>query len=257
MQSERTVVALSRMLTAMPSAVMLRQGSLRTSAHCVGNARGTNRPDGRTNDRRDPTSARGSRRIGMDLDKLLDAAETVVARQGIASLTLDAVATEAHVSKGGLLHHFPTKDRLVEALVRRCAEDWRARYTGAYEEAPAGPGRMARALVAMCLGDDELWTERLRRSSSAVFAALAQNPALIEPMRVVYADLHRRIAADDLPPGVGEVVVATIDGLWLNWVLGLVPIDEAMKARLQQALAAFLAPPATLQVAPARAGRRR
>jgi len=193
----------------------------------------------------------------MDLDKLLDAAETVVARQGIASLTLDAVASEAHVSKGGLLHHFPTKDRLIEALVRRCAEDWRSRYTAAYDQAPEGPGRMARALVAMCLGDDELWTEQLRRSSSAVFAALAQNPALIEPMRVVYADLHRRIAADDLAPGVGEVVVATIDGLWLNWVLGLVPIDAAMKARLQQALAAFLAPPATPQLAPARAGRRR
>ena len=178
----------------------------------------------------------------MDLDSLLDAAETVVARHGIGSLTLDAVAAEAHVSKGGLLHHFSTKDRLVEALVRRCAEDWRARYTAAYDATSDGRGRMARALVAMCLGDDDLWTEQLRRSSSAVFAALAQNPALIEPMRVVYADLHRRIASDDLPPGVGEMVVATMDGLWLNWVLGLVPIDAAMKARLQQALTAVLAP---------------
>jgi hypothetical protein len=103
---------------------------------------------------------------------------------------------------------------------------------------------MARALVDMCSRDDELWTEQLRRSSSAVFAALAQNPALIEPMRVVYADLHRRIAADDLPPGVGEIVVTTIDGLWLNWVLGLIPIDAALKARLQQALTALVGPPA-------------
>lgn len=189
----------------------------------------------------------------MDLDTLLDAAETVVSRQGIASLTLDAVASEAHVSKGGLLHHFPTKDRLIEALVRRCADGWRDRCFAAFEETPDGPGRMARAMVAMCLADDELWTEQLRRSSSAVFAALAQNPALIEPMRVVYADLHRRIAADDLPPGVGEVVVMTIDGLWLNWVLGLVSIDAAMKARLQQALTAMLPAPATR----ARVGRRR
>lgn len=198
----------------------------------------------------------------LHLDSLLDAAETVVARQGIASLTLDAVAAEAHVSKGGLLHHFPTKDRLVEALVVRCAESWRGRYTAAYDETSDGPGRMARALIAMCLSDDELWTEQLRRSSSAVFAALAQNPRLIEPMRVVYADLHRRIAADDLPPGVGEAVVMTMDGLWLNWVLGLVPIDAAMKARLQQALTAITAPPGGARathkargVAAARAGR--
>lgn len=187
----------------------------------------------------------------MELDTLLDAAETVVARQGIANLTLDAVAAEAHVSKGGLLHHFPSKDRLVEALVRRCADNWQARYTAAHDAMPEGPGRMARALMTMCLSDDELWTDQLRRSSSAVFAALAQNPALIEPMRVVYADLHRRIAADDLPPGVGEVVVATIDGLWLNWVLGLVPVDHALMARLETALTTLLARPE-----PARAPRK-
>jgi hypothetical protein len=71
-------------------------------------------------------------------------------------------------------------------------------------------------------------------------------------MRVVYADIHRRIAADGLPPGVGEAAVMTMDGLWLNWVLGLVPIDAAMKARLQEALATMLVPPT-----PARALRRK
>ena len=135
-------------------------------------------------------------------DMLLDATETVVARQGIANLTLDAVAAEARMSKGGLLHYFPSKDRLVEALVIRTAEGWRSCYTEAYERTPEGPGRMARALLDHCLSDAKCWTEELRRSSSAVFAALAQNPALIQPMRGVYADLHRRIAQDGLPPGV-------------------------------------------------------
>ena len=142
----------------------------------------------------------------MQLEKVLDAAEAVVVRHGIANLTLDAVAAEAGMSKGGLLHHFPTKDRLVEALVIRSAENWRAQYIEAYERTPEGPGRMARALLTHCLSDAQCWTEELRRSSSAVFAALAQNPALIEPMRAVYGDLHRRIAEDGLPPGVGETV---------------------------------------------------
>jgi hypothetical protein len=48
-----------------------------------------------------------------------------------------------------------------------------------------------------------------------VFAALAQNPSLIEPMRAVYSDLHRRIDEDGLTPGVGQAVAAAIDGLWL------------------------------------------
>lgn len=174
-------------------------------------------------------------------DQLLDAAEAVVVRQGIANLTLDAVAAEARKSKGGLLHHFPTKDRLVEALVSRSAEGWRSCYMGAYDRTAEGPGRMARALLHHCLSDAECWTEELRRSTSAVFAALAQNPTLIDPMRAVYADLHRRIAEDGLPPGVGEAVAAAIDGLWLDWVLGLAPLDQARVARVRLALEDMLA----------------
>jgi AcrR family transcriptional regulator len=169
-------------------------------------------------------------------DKLLDAAEAVVVRQGIANLTLDAVAAEAGVSKGGLLYHFPTKDRLVEALVRRSAENWRRCYLEAYERTPGGPGRMTRALLNHCLSDAQGWTDQLRRSSSAVFAALAQNPSLIEPMRAVYGDLHRRIAEDGLPPGVGEAVAAALDGLWLDWVLGLAPVNQELMVRVRAAL---------------------
>ena len=174
-------------------------------------------------------------------DALLDAAEAVVARQGVANLTFDAVAAEAGMSKGGLLHHFRTKDRLIEALVTRAAENWRACWMGSYEKASEGPGRMTKALLKHCLSDAQSWTEQLRRSSSAVFAALAQNPSLIDPMRAVYTDLHRRIAEDGLPPGVAEAVVTAIDGLWLYWVLGLVPVDQDLMNRLRAALEDMLA----------------
>ena len=60
-------------------------------------------------------------------------------------------------------------------------------------------------------------------------------------MRAVYVDLHRRIAEDGLPPGVGEAVVTAIDGLWLYWVLGLVPVDQDLMSRLRAALEEMLA----------------
>lgn len=174
-------------------------------------------------------------------DALLDAAEAVVGRQGIASLTLDAVAAEVGMSKGGVLHHFPTKDRLVEAMVVRSAEAWRTQFTRAYELMPPGPGRMARALFHHCLSDAKGWTRELQRSSSACFAALAQNPKLIAPMRDVYSDLHERLAHDGLPPGVGEAVGASINGLWLYWVLGLVPVNQALVVKVRAALEDALA----------------
>jgi AcrR family transcriptional regulator len=204
-----------------------------------------NRPDGLTNDRLDGMVA-GKEMKRTDISRreaLLDAAEAVVARQGVANLTFEAVAAEAGISKGGLLHHFRTKDRLIEGLVTRAAENWRACWMGSYEKAPTGPGRMARALLKGCLSDAKSWTEQLRRSSAAVFAALAQDPSLIEPMRAAYTDLHRRVAEDGLPPGVGEAVVAAIDGLWLYWVLGLVPVNQELMDRLRLPLEEMLAQP--------------
>lgn len=176
------------------------------------------------------------------LNRMLDAAEVVVVRQGIANLTIEAVAAEAGLSKGGLLHHFPSKDRLIEAMVVRAAENQRDYYKNACSRTPEGAGRMARGVLHNCLTDAESWTDQLRRSSAAVFAALAHKPALIEPMRAVYSDLYKRLEEDDLPPGVGEAVMAAADGLWLNWVLGLVPVDQARMTRVRTALERLFEP---------------
>ncbi len=48
---------------------------------------------------------------------LLAAAAQIAAQQGIQALTLDAVAKQAGASKGALLHHFPSKADLLDALM--------------------------------------------------------------------------------------------------------------------------------------------
>jgi AcrR family transcriptional regulator len=182
----------------------------------------------------------GERKDSISLtDRVLDAAEAVVVRQGIGNLTLDAVASEAGMSKGGLLHHFASKDRLIEAMVLRCAASWRECAIGAYEESQPGPGRMARALLNH-LEDAQAWTEQCQRSSSAVFAALVQNPRLIEPMRGVYGEIRRRLSDDGLAPGIGETVIAAMDGLWLYRVLGLATVDQSLMDRIRRTLEPLL-----------------
>lgn len=51
--------------------------------------------------------------------KLLDAFEDLLVDEGERSATLDSIAERAGVSKGGLTHHFSSKDDLVAALFER------------------------------------------------------------------------------------------------------------------------------------------
>src|SRR5690606_17845852 len=47
---------------------------------------------------------------------LVEQAARSAATQGLASLTLKNVADAVGVTKGGLLHHFPSKQALIEAV---------------------------------------------------------------------------------------------------------------------------------------------
>ena len=169
-------------------------------------------------------------------DLLLDAAETVAAREGVARLTFDAVAAEAGVSKGGLLHYFSSKEGLIEAMVQRSADGWRNCFMTGYEQEPEGPGRMLRGILNHCCMDARNWTDGLRRSYSAIFAALAQNSELVQPMRAVYEELYEYVRNDGLPDHVAEVVMAAIDGMWFYWVMRLRPVDQDALDRLRCAL---------------------
>lgn len=53
------------------------------------------------------------------MDQILDAAEEVLLAHGITGLTLNAVAAQAGITKGGLLYHFRTKNDLERGIERR------------------------------------------------------------------------------------------------------------------------------------------
>lgn len=71
-------------------------------------------------------------------DRVLDAFEKMIVTGGSRSATLDAVAAEAGVSKGGLLYHFHTKDDLVRGMLDRLATQVAAD-AAAMAVAPQGP----------------------------------------------------------------------------------------------------------------------
>ncbi|WP_084292765.1 TetR/AcrR family transcriptional regulator [Bradyrhizobium sp. WSM3983] len=55
-------------------------------------------------------------------EQILEAATELLAKHGYAAFRVAAVAQEAGVSLGGQLHHFPTKDSLVIAVLERLSD---------------------------------------------------------------------------------------------------------------------------------------
>ena len=110
---------------------------------------------------------------------ILKAAEDIVARRGPAHLTLETAANEAKVSKGGLFYHFRSKEALLEAMILRSME---LLFSEQLKAEASLTGERNGKLKANIIGTLR-HLEGQRPVLTAVVAAIANDPKLVEPMR--------------------------------------------------------------------------
>lgn len=178
------------------------------------------------------------RQPAVTRDKLVHAAAQVIAARGAARLTLDDVAREARVSKGGLLHHFPTKDALLGGLIDELVAVFRARLEREEAREVPGPGRWTRAYVTATFEPEPVEDEL----TDALSGAIAAHPDLLGRVRGAFAFLDERARADGLPPARALAVRLACDGLWLGECAGLPPVEGAARAALRAELVALATP---------------
>jgi AcrR family transcriptional regulator len=171
--------------------------------------------------------------------KILLAAATVAAR-GVTSFTIDAVAKEAGVSKGGVLHYFPTKELLGVALVEAALEG--------FEKAVATiaatlEGRLTwtRAFlrVSVTLLEDSSSSSGLAR---AFLVAASPESPLNEPVRQYYIAWTARMDAETQDPVLAVLVRCVADGCWWADILNTSPLSISTRAALVDYVDSLLAP---------------
>ena len=131
-------------------------------------------------------------------ERILVAAAEVARNAGPGSLSLDAIAQRAGVSKGGLLYNFPTKAKLLQGLVGKHIEQMEA----SLDEA----SKRSEPLLSAYL--------RLIESSSAdgqapaawIFSAIAEDPEFLEPINQFRRRLFARLRSE--VSDVGDLLVA-------------------------------------------------
>ncbi|SFG28228.1 TetR/AcrR family transcriptional regulator [Methylobacterium gossipiicola] len=163
---------------------------------------------------------------------ILDAAERLIRRSGTRTLTIDAVAAEASLSKGGVLHHYGSKDALIQALAERKLSVIRDSIAAHEAEQGPDPAALPLALIAharQIYADEEGFPR-------ALLLASAENP---EAFAGFNAFLKERLAQmEDVAccPGAGAVLTFAALGLLLTRTLGFHTIEGADLARLFDAM---------------------
>lgn len=155
---------------------------------------------------------------------ILDAAARVMLARGAANLTLEAVAAEAGLSKGGLLYHYAGKDALLAAMVQRLVDVTEARVAD-HQQADPAPGSWTRGYLQACLVDDQPASDPTGRLAIALLAAAAGNSALMDGLRRRQAHWRDQLSRDGIDPALANVVRLAADGLWLNDLLGIPALD--------------------------------
>src|SRR3712207_2261658 len=164
---------------------------------------------------------------------ILQAADRVVVEEGVAGMTLEAVAREARVSKGGLLYHFPSKEALIGGMIGRLIEGFEAALGRELrEDRGAGDGRWTRAYARASFAEDRWYLG----ASAGLLAGVAEDPALLDPLRRGFRDGQRWAERDGIDPAVATLVRLAADGLFFAELLGFAPPEGVLRKRVLEAL---------------------
>lgn len=159
----------------------------------------------------------------------LQAALTIIARDGPGQLTFDAISRESGISKGGLMHQFRTKGDVLKALLALQVEQYEkfARDYQTGEGATKSEASLAAEIATMREAMDNP-----HAAGFAILAALVEDPALLSATRDRSGEKVKHIKAEAADPDLSLLRWAAARGLLFTALLGLCPLSEKERGRL-------------------------
>jgi AcrR family transcriptional regulator len=174
-----------------------------------------------------------------DLDsrtRLLVAAENVLIANGVAGLSFDAVALEAGLSKGGVLHHFRTKEDLIDALVKRYVERYDQAMNAELTRIGDQSGKVSRAYIAASL-EDALRTEsNFNEVGARLCAGLSSDPKKLFPVFEQNRRWQSSLESDGIDPMTATIVRLAVEGLWYLEIMGVDRFPDDMRVKIIERL---------------------
>jgi len=165
----------------------------------------------------------------IDQSAILDAAERVVAREGAANLTLDAVAREAGIGKATVLYDFKSKQALIEAVIDRAFVADNARHEALEAELAGDRDLAIRGRIG---GAADAPPEAFRPVALNLSAALVLDSNLRRKMQTNQAAVIQRILQTSTSPRGALLAYLAVEGLKFLELLDFHRFDDAERNRI-------------------------
>jgi len=173
-----------------------------------------------------------SRRSNNSRELILDAAQKVAVEKGAAKVSLDSVAKEAGLTKGGVLYNFPSKEALVSGMLERLMATYSPNITE-YSAELVGQANPTLQSVFQVIRELEVVDHNI---PMAILAAAAHNLNLLKPLRAEIQSRYKAICNEASSEDEATLLWAAGEGLMLIDMLGLLPFDGKKKTQLLQVL---------------------
>lgn len=169
-------------------------------------------------------------KAAMKRKLILQATKELMLKTNVHTLTLDAVAKEAGISKGGLLYHFPSKEALLGGVAEFIFEEFMLVFEEQAKQDPVDKGRWSRALIQASHWD----LEQNAALNVGIVAGSMLNPNLCSSSSIAksYQFIQQKVEQDGLPPATATIIRLAIDGLYYSELYDTAPLERPLKDKV-------------------------
>ena len=176
-------------------------------------------------------------------DKICEAAIRIASRDGLLAMTLENVARETGITKGGVMYHFPSKDELIRGVLEYFSQQCETMLMRRVIDDPEPRMRWARCMLD-CLfpqspaesKPNDVDADVLARFFVATLAGAVTSPGAMQPLRDLAIRMRNRCLSDPRDGMEQLLVWLTIDGLLLWQFMGLIGPEDPLIDKVAESL---------------------
>ncbi|MEM7345322.1 MAG: TetR/AcrR family transcriptional regulator [Chloroflexota bacterium] len=158
---------------------------------------------------------------------IIEAAKSILRQGGIfTKFSLEKVARQAGVSKGGLMHHFPSKDALLCGVSESIIDEFETVLKQNLDEQDSSAGHFTRAYIKAAL-DSEHDTQAISPVLLAFYQAIDKSDA---DTRFNY--WQKQTITDGLSIERATIIRLAVDGLLYQEIIDGQPIDAELREKV-------------------------